>query len=135
MKNIFGFSLPELMITLVVVAVISVISVPIYKGYVKRGITSEGSSLLGEINAAQQIYYTRYGKFYAGTAALKFDRVLGINTETNNYFTTWTISTNDAGNQFTAVTTTKEGHSMSLTGTASQTKAGEDSIIDNTTYN
>ena len=134
MKKKLGFSLTDLTITLVIVGIIAIIAVPVYRGYVKRGIATEGNSLLGEINAAQQIYYTRHGKYFAGTEGQQYSRALGISTERAKYFTSWTIVTDEDGQNFTAYTQSTEGHNMSLTGSASQTMAGEDSIIDYTTY-
>ena len=134
MKKNMGFSLTDLVVTLAIVAIIAIVAVPVYRGYVKRGIATEGNSLLGEINAAQQIYYTRHGRYFAGTEGQTFSRALGISTERAKYFTSWGIQTDEDGQNFTAYTWSAEGHSLTLTGSASQTIAGEDSITDNTNY-
>jgi type IV pilus assembly protein PilE len=132
MKNKKGFSLTDLVVTLVVVAIIAIIAVPIYRGYVKRGIATEGNSLLGEINAAQQIYYTRHGQYFDGTEGQNYSRALGISVEKAKYFKSWTV--HSSGDTFTAITRADGGYAMTLTGSATQTTAGEDSIIDNTNY-
>ena len=90
--------------------------------------------MLGEINAAQQIYYTRHGKYFAGTEGQQFSRALGISTEKAKYFTGWGIQTDESGQSFTAYTWSTKGHNLTLTGSASQTIAGEDSIVDDTDY-
>ena len=133
MKNKRGFSLTDLVVTLVVVAIIAIIAVPIYRGYVKRGIATEGNSLLGEINAAQQIYYTRHGQYFNGTEGQNYSRALGISVEKAKYFKSWTV--NASGDTFTAITRAGDyDMALTLTGSAAQTTAGEDSIIDNTNY-
>ncbi len=134
MKKKNGFSLTELALTLAIVAVIAIIAVPVYRGYVKRGVATEGNSLLGEINAAQQIYYTRHGRYFAGTEGQTFSRALGISTERAKYFTSWRIDAADDVQSFTAYAYSSEGHTLTLTGSDSQTIAGEDSIVDNTNY-
>ena len=134
MKNKFGFSLTELVITLIIVAMLAIVAIPIYRGYVKKGIATEGKSLLGEINAAQQIYYTRHGRYSAGTEGQNFSRALGISTERAKYFTSWRIDTDADGQNFTAYAYSTEGHALTLTGSDSQTIAGEDNVVDNTNY-
>lgn len=124
-----GFSLTDLVVTLVVVAIIAIVAIPIYRGYVKRGIAAEGNALLGEINAAQQIYYTRHGQYFDGTAAVNFDRSLGVSTKRAKYFKSWSVHA--SGDSFTATTSSTEGHVMTLTGSAS----GDNNISDSTDYN
>lgn len=133
MKNKFGFSLTELVITLIIVAILAIVAIPIYRGYVKKGIATEGKSLLGEINAAQQIYYTRHGKYFAGTAGTQYSRALGVDAERNKYFTAWNIDTSDDGQSFTAYTNSAEGHQLTLSGAADQTVASD--IADGSNYN
>ena len=46
-KSKKGFTLVELVIVIVIVGILSVISVPIYRGYVDRAMRTEGEVLLG----------------------------------------------------------------------------------------
>jgi type IV pilus assembly protein PilE len=128
MKNRFGFTITELIIALVIVGILSLISVPAYRGYVKKGMASEAKALLGEIDAAQQIYYSRYGKYYAGTAGQSFGTSFGVDARKNKYFTVYQLTT-DGGN-YTATTTYK---SKNLTIRGSLT--GEPVLTDNFTSN
>jgi len=130
MRNKLGFSLTEMVVTVVIVSILALASVPVYRGFVKRGIANEGASLLGEINSAQQIYYARHGEYFAGTNS----NVLGVGIERTKYFTTWTTQTGGNGQSFTATVYSTEGINLSLTGSASLTTAGEDGIIDNNSY-
>ena len=44
-----GFTLVELVIVIVIVGILSVISVPIYRGYVEKAIMTEGKVLINAI--------------------------------------------------------------------------------------
>ena len=72
MKKTQGFTLIEMIITIVIIIVLSSISVPMYKGYKRNAIESEGYVLLSAIRDAQMVYYHKYRNF------------LGGNTFTNN---------------------------------------------------
>ena len=63
LKRSRGFTLVELVITIAIVIILSVISVPIYRGYVDKAKMSEGYALLGQILSAQKNYYSEYGNF------------------------------------------------------------------------
>lgn len=131
LKNRQAFSLTELVITLVIVAILAIVAIPIYRGYVKKGIATEGKSLLGEVNAAQQIYYARHGKYFAGSAGQQFSGSLGVNSSRNKYFTSYDIQTSADGQSFTAYTNSAEGHTMNLSGSATQTTASEVNDVSN----
>ena len=92
MKNLKGFTLVELVITIAIVIILSVVSVPIYRGYTKSAKMSEAYALLGLIMSAQKAYYSQYGNFlhhvqmdnYGKTAN---ENVLGVDARGNKYFT------------------------------------------------
>lgn len=108
-----GFSLSELVVTLVMVAILAIIGLPIYRGYVKKGIATEGKALLGEINAAQQIYYTRHGQYYAGSVGQSFGGAFGVDARRNKYFTSYDITA--TAQSFTAITKSKSDANQILT--------------------
>ncbi len=91
MKRLKGFTLVELVITIAIVIILSVISVPIYRGYVNKAMMSEGYSLLGVILSAQKAYYSEYGNFLREQEMSGiwtcFETVLGIDARGNKYFT------------------------------------------------
>ena len=88
-----AFTLVELVITIAIVIILSVISVPIYRGYVEKAKMSEGYALLGTILSAQKSYYSEYGNFYGfdenGYYTI-YNEVLGIDARGNKYFTCFT---------------------------------------------
>lgn len=93
MLKIKGFTFPEVIITIAIVGILSMAAVPVYKGYVRKSISTEGKALLAEINAAEQIYYARNGNFYptVNNGAGDDKLILGVNAEKNKYFTSYTV--------------------------------------------
>ena len=126
MKNRLGFTITELIIALVIVGILSLISVPAYRGYVKRGISTEAKALLGEIDAAQQIYYSRNGRYYSGTVGQSYGASFGVDARKNKYFTTYELTA--SGENYTAKTKYK-GKEVIITGSLT----GEPVLTDNFT--
>ncbi|HBP5388065.1 TPA: prepilin-type N-terminal cleavage/methylation domain-containing protein, partial [Pseudomonas aeruginosa] len=56
MKSNRGFTLIELMIVVVIIAILAGIAYPSYDEYVKRGNRTEGQALLSEAAATQERY-------------------------------------------------------------------------------
>ncbi len=87
-----GFTLVELVIVIAIVIILSVISVPIYRGYVEKSKISEVYALFGTILSAQKAYYSQYGNFLNnahssyGGGFTNHETVLGIDGRGNKYF-------------------------------------------------
>ncbi len=97
-----GFTLVELVIVIAIVIILSVISVPIYRGYVDKAKMAEGYALLGTIISAQKSYYSEYGYFWTSAwmgmdYRTSYNEYLGIDARSNKYFTFFTITS--ASNQ------------------------------------
>ena len=90
-----GFTLVELVITIAIVIILSVISVPIYRGYVDKAKWSEAYALFGTIMQAQKAYYSEYGTFldvsHGGTGSFSLHPVFGIDARGNKYFSRFNI--------------------------------------------
>ena len=107
MKKIKGFTLMELVITLTIVVILSLISWPIYRSHHLREVPmlAEGYALLGAIKDAQIHYYNEYGNFLHGQNVFgnigvnftSVDPVLGINVMNNRYFSKFEYSHAHAG--------------------------------------
>ena len=130
MNNKYGFTMTELIIALIIVAILALIAIPAYRGYVKRGIATEGKALLGEVNAAQQIYYSRNGQYYAGTAGQQYGASFGVDARRNKYFTSYEKISVD-NDTFIYKTNEYKGHSLTIKGSLT----AEPEIIDNFTGN
>jgi len=113
-NNKKGFTITELAVVLVIVAILALVAVPIYRRYVREAVANEGRALVGEIAAAQEIYFARYGRFFHGTAGMSFSDLFGVDARRNRYFRFFYVSATDTG--FTVVTDA-EGITLNLTGT------------------
>ncbi|MBQ3835038.1 MAG: pilin [Elusimicrobia bacterium] len=98
MKKQKGFTLTELVIVISLVAILSAISVPIYKDYVSSAYLAEGYTLLSQIRDAQLSYYNDYGMFLKGRLSNSggshytcYDTVLGINGRLNKHYTYFSV--------------------------------------------
>ena len=98
MKNkLKGFTLVELVITIAIVIILSVVSVPIYRGYIDKAMYSEGYALLGLYLSAQKNYYSEYGYFHNHVLCgddnrwSNYDPCLGVDARGNKYFTCFNI--------------------------------------------
>ncbi len=118
MKIEKGFTLVELVIVIVIVGILSIVAVPIYRGYTRKAMASEGKSLLGTIQTSQKVYFAEYASFLS-VAATGFNSLLDVDARSNKYFTRFTVNSNNttgAGAQYTATTTGTGGASgISLT--------------------
>ncbi len=57
MKNQRGFTLVELMITIVIVGVLATVAIPLYQANVKRAKASEADATMGSIRTSLRVYY------------------------------------------------------------------------------
>ncbi len=99
-----GFTLVELVIVIAIVIILSVISVPIYRGYVDKSKIAEGYALLGAILSAQKAYYSEYGNFLGAIHSsassgnnyyTDYETILGIDARGNKYFTEFRVGSGD----------------------------------------
>lgn len=98
MKKNKGFSLTEIIITILIIAVLSAISGPIYNSYSTKSKISEGYLLLGTIKDAQMKWYASNGQFLSqnqcGTGWNDFvsvNNILGIDARANKYYTLFNV--------------------------------------------
>ncbi|GAB1402457.1 hypothetical protein MASR1M68_13680 [Elusimicrobiota bacterium] len=98
-----GFTLVELVIVIVIVGILSVVAVPVYRGYTKKAMATEGKALLGAINTSQKVYFAEWNMFATGAQSAALD----VNASTNKYFTTYGLTGGATG--FTATTSGSRG--------------------------
>jgi len=58
-----GFTLIELMVVVIIIAVLAAIAIPLYTGYIKNARTSEGIARLGSIMTAAKAFVQRTGNW------------------------------------------------------------------------
>jgi prepilin-type N-terminal cleavage/methylation domain-containing protein len=97
MKLQKGFTLVELVIVIVIIGILSIVAVPIYRGYVVRAAMTEGKALVAVILEAQRAYFAENGHYYGNgniSNPLQYDEVLGIDARGNKYFNNfWILAT------------------------------------------
>ena len=129
MRKTKGFTLVELVIVIVIVGILSIVAVPIYRGYTRKAMATEGKALLGAIQTAQKIYYAE-NAFFAPQTATSFSSLLDVDARSNKYFTSFSIPTADTAG-FTASTTgTSTSGASGISLTISATKTGAPVMTD-----
>lgn len=118
MKRTKGFTLVELVIVIVIVGILSVVAVPVYKGYTKKAMATEGKALLGAINTSQKVYFAEWGMFVGGTSA---SAILDVDARANKYFRTFGVTGGSTAGftASTAGTGGANGIALTLTGSSS----------------
>ena len=97
-----GFTLVELVIVIVIVGVLSIVAVPIYRGYTRKAMVTEGKSLLGSILNAEKIYFAEHSNYkeIPNASPTNFDMELDVDARSNKYFTDFVVDV--SGDTFTA---------------------------------
>ncbi len=108
MKNRKGFTLVELIIVIVIVGILSIVAVPVYKGYTKKAMGTEAKTLLGSIATAEKVYFAEYSHFRA-VEETGFDKELDVDARSNKYFTAYTVDVQDGTEDETAFYATVNG--------------------------
>ncbi len=62
-----GFTLVELMITVVIVGILASVAIPLYQANVKRAKAAEADAILGTIRTALRVYYAENGSYPTAT--------------------------------------------------------------------
>ena len=120
-KKAKGFTLIELVVVIIIVGILSIVAVPIYRGYTRKAMATEGKTLLGTVQTAEKLYFTEFANFKV-ISQTNFDEGLDVDARPNKYFTGFSVTT--SGNQFTATTSGSFGASgISLTLVSGKTTA------------
>lgn len=100
-----GFTLVELVIVIIIVGILSIVAVPIYRGYTDRAKETEGKALLGSINTSEKVYYAEYEYFLAVDGPTSENARLSIDARGNKYFKSFDVTTTGVseGSSFTAI--------------------------------
>lgn len=96
MKKTKGFTLVELIIVIVIVGILSIVAVPIYRGYTKKAIATEAKTLLGSIATSEKVYYAEFGVYYALPTATGYVKELDVDARSNKYFNNYAVTVDNA---------------------------------------
>jgi prepilin-type N-terminal cleavage/methylation domain-containing protein len=87
-----GFTLVELIIVVVIISVLAVLSVPIYRGYVRQAMATEGITFANSVIKAETAYFVEHGIYYdttdLGDTIISCPE-LGLDSSGMNYFEKW----------------------------------------------
>ena len=96
-----GFTMIEIMVVGVIVAILAVIALPTYLNYVKSSYASEARTVMSNINNASKMYYQTKGEWPSEVDQLERAGQLDVSRSTK---TKWSfrIELNDEGGRITA---------------------------------
>lgn len=97
MKKLTGFTLLELMIALVIVAILMSIAIPSYQQWTRKSRRSEGMSALMQMQLAQERWRANNTSY--GTLAQAYN---GVSTTDNGYYTLAVTANSATGYTMTA---------------------------------
>lgn len=80
-----GFTLVELVIVIIIVGILSIVSVPIYRGYVEKAMLTEGKTLIGSIGRAEIAYHVENEEFIT-IARTSYNTDLDVDARGGKYF-------------------------------------------------
>ena len=80
LKNKGGFTMVELMVVVIIVAILAAAAIPFYTGNVKKAIRTEAVATLGAIRSAQRIYKAEIGSYSDDIDSL------GVTIDDEQYF-------------------------------------------------
>ena len=94
--NIRAFTLVELVIVIVIVGILSLVAVPIYRGYTRKSMTTEGKAIIKNIENSERAFYAEYYRYYS-VGETSYDNTLDVDLRTNKYFTVFKVDITDKG--------------------------------------
>jgi len=103
-----GFTLLELMVTVVILSILATIAYPSYMGQVQKTRRVDGKAAVLEVAMAEEQYYTRNKAYTNSLSALSIDATLRGGTSKEGYYTltltrptttTFTITATATGSQ------------------------------------
>jgi len=101
-KNNHGFSLLELMVVIVIIAVLAAVAIPIYGANIKKARQAEADAALGTIRTQLRIFYAEYAEYPDGTEDTVIDAAWSHFKEgelNGSYFSDESYSYTNLGNE------------------------------------
>jgi prepilin-type N-terminal cleavage/methylation domain-containing protein len=96
-----GFTLIELMLVIIIIAILVSVAIPLYTGFRRRGKVSEAHQILRIITTGEKLYYQRNGKFTSYLSHITQVGYLGGELKTK-YFNIGSIAVDTDSKSFTA---------------------------------
>lgn len=80
-----GFTLVELVIVIIIVGILSIVSVPVYRGYVEKAMLTEGKTLISAIGRAELAYHVENEEFKV-IGRTSQDKDIDMDARSGKYF-------------------------------------------------
>ncbi|MGM3275681.1 type IV pilin protein [Ralstonia sp. 24A2] len=133
-----GFTLIELMITVAIVAIITIIAYPSYQQYVLKSHRVDAKTALLDLAARQERYYTLQNIYTSSPAALGYGAAsfpVAVQTGSQSYYTLNVTQLNNAASQpsYTAVAVPSGPQLPDTCGTYTINQLGQQNNQNNTT--
>lgn len=77
-KSKAGFTLIELMVVAIIVAILAAVAIPLMTANKKRAYFTEGQAGLGHIRTAQRVYMAEHNEYKSHSGALSLGQMPGI---------------------------------------------------------
>lgn len=107
-----GFTLVELMVVAVIVAILAAVAIPMMMANVKRAKATEADTGCGAVRTALRVYFAEHQAYPAGTdAAVTTITGVGANDMDGVYFSTPDYTFTTSGNNYTIKCTGNSGGS------------------------
>ena len=91
-----AFTLVELVIVIVIVGILSLVAVPLYRGYTRKAMSTEGKTVVKNIENSEKVYYAENFKYYP-VSETSYDNTLDVDLRTNKYFRSFKVELSDKG--------------------------------------
>jgi len=101
-----GFTLLELMIVVVIIAMLAAFALPSYNRYAQRARRADGKELLMRVASAQERYYTNFNRYAATPLTGATSLGLATTTSERGYYTIDTANGATGNNQSYTLTVT-----------------------------
>jgi type IV pilus assembly protein PilE len=127
MRRARGFTLMELIITLIIIAILAAIAFPSYTGYMQRGRRSEAQQLLVSI-ANREAQYLLDSRMYTNVIG-----ATGLNANTERFTCTPSGAPTTCANPYYSVTVAVDNAALPPTYTVTATALGSQAVDGNLT--
>ncbi len=115
LKNKKAFTLVELIIVIIIVAILSIVGVTVYRGYVAKAIISEAKALMGAVERGEMICYSAENGYHAVPEGTSYDEKMDIDIRGNKYFTSFRVISSSSGTATAITEGSGEAEGLSIT--------------------